>query len=235
MAQNYYLYYILISILVLTACWNSTEQKKKNNMAKDYKTLNDVMKETQNESTVLVKTNNPSISIRKGFDFVDTYRAAVVKNFDEIESGLLTERENPRKQTLMEFITIKNKLLKSARAFKLLSGLPVDVNELKKLNIDCVKLLNEGRLRFFINDGMLALFSLEKLMELKEYFVIKVLNEEEKLFDVYLVKLKPNTKSHMVYNYEGESENVSTSEFEFLYNDRNDFTGIKNLDFVEVQ
>lgn len=192
--------------------------------------VNAVLKQTNKRSLFLIKSNNPSITIKKGFDFSDTYKAAVIQSLDNIESNLLAEKKDPNKISYLQILTIEKYQLKFAKSIALIAGSPINALYTKQKQFSKDSLIATGKRRFIITENEISDFKIEDLSRISEYYTLFTIDEKLQLFELYKISIKPESKKHKVYDYKGDFINVDTSEFEFHYNERKEFIGIKNLD-----
>jgi len=237
--QNKYRYFCIIITLTIHLLSCSTGEpnntNKKIEMNQENKTIGDVLKTTEKKSTFLIRKNVPSISIRKGFDFADTYKPSTIQTLDDIEENMLIERIAPAKRGVLEVVTIEKYKLKFAKKFILTSSLPLNGEDMRHLEITKEELIETGHRRFIFDDNAILPFQIENIDEVESYIVLHPKDEKEQFFDLYQIDVEPNINSQRVYDYQGNYKRVTSSEFEFLYNDTGDFIGIKNLDKVEIE
>lgn len=221
-------------IISSATCNLINEQNNKQTMKKNIIYVNDVLKYTKEKKMLVIKTNNPSITIRKGFSFLDTYKAAVVQTLDNIENSMLNDRKDPNKVGYLQLVTVAEYQLKFAESFSLNTGFPLSEEQVEESQIDINHLTEIGYHRFKISDNGVSPIGVENLANISEYFTVHPIGNKEQHFDIYRIKIKPNMKEHTVFDYTGAYKKVKCSEFEFLYKEQKDFIGIKNLDVVEI-
>ncbi len=228
---------MLILAIYMLSCSIGEQQseKKRIEMNKENQTISDVLKTTEKKSVFLVRMNVPSISIRKGFDFTDTYKPSVIQTLGDIEENMLMEKNIPNKRAVLESLVIEKHKLKFAKKYILTSSFPLDGEDMRRLQITKEELIETGQRRFIFEDNVITPFTMEDIDEVNSYALLHPRDKKEQFFDLYIINVEPNARTHRVYDYKGDSKRVECSEFEFLYNDAGGFIGIKNLDKVESE
>lgn len=222
---------LLVIMTTLESCSSNTGYSSKlDNMDSDFKTISEALKSnTFQKGTFVIKKNVPSITIKKGFDFSDTYKAANIFSLVSIENYMLRDLKKPRKVSSFEFVFIDSNQIKKVKKLIMKTKFPLDPRAIEKLNINKEGLISTGYRRFLIDEEKIAPIRELEIFNTDHYYLLWPRDEKEITFDLYHIEIIPNPGEQRVYDYKGDYVNTEFQDFEFHYNQNGEFIGISEL------
>jgi hypothetical protein len=215
---------VVLLILLNISC--NINHKKKYYMEEEFIYLIELVNEETSKKTIFVDNYVPSVMIRKGFDYVDSYKTSLATlNYFLFEKKAIERYQSLVRQVDITFYRCLRFNDEGRMHYLIKKKIQIKTVDADSLGIDFTNYEN-GTYRFYNGEIITEEQLVLKTMDASEFDYIYIEHKNTKT--IYQISISNNICNDVIYNAFGK--NISGNPFyeaEFVYNEDGDFIKLK--------